>query len=122
MRALGLCGTDLHLYGGRGTTYPHVVGHDGAGSVHAVGDGVAGLTIGQRVTIDPVTHCGQCANCRRGAVRRCCGAGSRRAARLRSRTGGAARALSRCRGLRVSGVCQGVVEPVVGSRSRRSGQ
>ncbi|MBW8739135.1 MAG: alcohol dehydrogenase catalytic domain-containing protein [Streptomyces turgidiscabies] len=71
MRALGLCGTDLHLFGGRGSTYPHVVGHDGAAVVVEVGAGVTGLETGQRVTIDPVIHCGRCANCRRGAVQLC---------------------------------------------------
>ncbi|MGY4098789.1 zinc-dependent alcohol dehydrogenase [Nocardia sp. R16R-3T] len=71
MRALGLCGTDLHMYGGRGDTYPHVVGHDGAAVVHALGDGVHDITVGQRVTIDPVTRCGACAACRRGAAQLC---------------------------------------------------
>lgn len=71
MRALGLCGTDLHIWGGRGDTYPHVVGHDGAAVVHAVGAGVPNLNVGQRVTIDPVTRCGECAACSRGDVQLC---------------------------------------------------
>ncbi|MGQ4599052.1 alcohol dehydrogenase catalytic domain-containing protein [Nocardia sp. R6R-6] len=71
MRALGLCGTDLHLYGGRGDSYPHVVGHDGAAVVHAVGEGVENVVVGQRVTVDPVTRCGVCADCERGAVQLC---------------------------------------------------
>ncbi|WP_329222842.1 alcohol dehydrogenase catalytic domain-containing protein [Streptomyces sp. NBC_01485] len=71
MRALGLCGTDLHMYGGRAADYPHVVGHDGAAVVAARGDGVTGVAVGQRVTVDPVAHCGKCADCTRGAVQLC---------------------------------------------------
>lgn len=71
MRALGLCGTDLHMYDGRAATYPHVVGHDGAGVVSAVGPSVDNVQVGQRVTIDPVAHCGKCANCIRGLVQLC---------------------------------------------------
>ncbi|MFI5611930.1 zinc-binding dehydrogenase [Amycolatopsis sp. NPDC051903] len=71
MRALGLCGTDLHLYGGRATHYPHVVGHDGAAEVVAVGEGVSGVATGPRVTIDPVAHCGRCAHCAAGRPQLC---------------------------------------------------
>ncbi|SEP63964.1 L-gulonate 5-dehydrogenase [Streptomyces sp. yr375] len=71
MRALGLCGTDLHMYGGRAVEYPHVVGHDGAAVVTARGAGVTGVAVGERVTIDPVAHCGQCAACTRGATQLC---------------------------------------------------
>ena len=69
--ALGLCGTDLHLYAGRGATYPWVVGHDAAGVVHAVGSAVSGFDVGQRVAVDPVLHCGQCAACLSGRVQLC---------------------------------------------------
>lgn len=71
MRALGLCGTDLHLFGGRGDQYPHVVGHDGAAVVIAIGEGVADTLIGARVTIDPLTRCGECPACRRGVIQLC---------------------------------------------------
>jgi threonine dehydrogenase-like Zn-dependent dehydrogenase len=71
MRALGLCGTDLHMFGGRGDKYPHVVGHDGAAVVIAIGEGVAETLRGARVTIDPLTRCGECPACRRGVVQLC---------------------------------------------------
>ncbi|MEW2506524.1 alcohol dehydrogenase catalytic domain-containing protein [Amycolatopsis sp. NPDC047767] len=71
MRALGLCGTDLHMYSGRAARYPHIVGHDGAAEVAAVGDGVTRVSVGQRVTIDPVAHCGQCEHCVAGRTQLC---------------------------------------------------
>lgn len=71
MFALGICGTDVHLYRGRGNVYPHVVGHDGAGVIRSVGTNVRGLAPGQRVTIDPITHCGECGACRAGDVQLC---------------------------------------------------
>ena len=71
MRALGMCGTDLHMFGGRGGVYPHVVGHDGAAVVHAVGAGVDEGLLGQRVTIDPLTRCGECAACVSGEYQLC---------------------------------------------------
>ena len=71
MTALGLCGTDLHIYGGRGSAYPWVVGHDGVGIVEATGSGVAGLRQGQRVAVDPVLRCGHCSACSAGKVQLC---------------------------------------------------
>ena len=71
MIALGLCGTDLHIYSGRGTTYPWVTGHDGAGIIHSVGPGVLGLKEGQRVAVDPVVRCGECSMCMGGQVQLC---------------------------------------------------
>ncbi|MGQ4619413.1 alcohol dehydrogenase catalytic domain-containing protein [Nocardia sp. R7R-8] len=71
VRALGLCGTDLHIFGGRGDTYPWIVGHDATGVVHALGSGVDNLELGQRVVVDPVLHCGDCAACQSGATQLC---------------------------------------------------
>src|SRR5882757_3210547 len=71
MAALGICGTDLHMYAGRGGVFPHVVGHDGVGVVCAVGDGVPDGLLDQRVAIDPIVRCGSCAACRRAAVQLC---------------------------------------------------
>lgn len=71
MRALGLCGTDLHIFAGRGDTYPHVVGHDGAGVVVEVGEGVDRALLGQRITVDPMSRCGSCSACVRGTYELC---------------------------------------------------
>ncbi|MPZ28257.1 MAG: alcohol dehydrogenase catalytic domain-containing protein [Micromonosporaceae bacterium] len=76
IRAVGICGGDLHYFEGRGrVTNPNralVVGHEGAGVVDAVGPGVADLRPGDRVVIDPqVGWCGHCDHCLRGARHLC---------------------------------------------------
>jgi NADPH:quinone reductase-like Zn-dependent oxidoreductase len=50
---------------------PHVLGSDGSGTVDAVGDGVAGLTAGQRVLLNPGMWDGTCDACRRGQESQC---------------------------------------------------
>jgi len=66
-RAAGICGTDLHILDGQfpPAPYPLVPGHEFAGEVVALGDGVDGVTVGQRVTVDPSLFCGHCVYCRR---------------------------------------------------------
>lgn len=71
MTALGICGTDVHMYTGRGGVFPHVVGHDGVGVVSAIGDGVPDVLFNRRVAIDPIVRCGSCAACRLGKVQLC---------------------------------------------------
>ena len=63
----GLCGSDYSLYHGKfGVPLPVVPGHEGMGTVQAVGPGVSGLTVGQRVVIQPNFACWDCDLCRRG--------------------------------------------------------
>ena len=67
----GICGSDLHLYRGQypyGTREPHQRGHELAGEVVALGDGVTGLALGQRVGIEAkhLLGCGTCRYCCRG--------------------------------------------------------
>src|SRR5207245_7539581 len=50
---------------------PIVVGHEAAGSITAVGEGVAGFTKGDRVTFDSTIYCGACSHCYRGEVNLC---------------------------------------------------
>lgn len=66
-RAVGICGTDLHILDGEfpPAHYPLVPGHEFAGEVVAVGAEVTDLTVGQRVAVDPSLFCGHCAYCRR---------------------------------------------------------
>ncbi len=61
----GLCGTDLHIYAGEiNYAYPIIPGHEVVGTIVELGDGVAGLELGMRVTFDPNVPCGQCHFCR----------------------------------------------------------
>ena len=67
MEAAGLCGSDLHvLHGHFPSAVPAVCGHEGAGIVEAVGDGVEGMRVGDRVIHMFVGPCGRCDACLRG--------------------------------------------------------
>jgi L-gulonate 5-dehydrogenase len=65
VRAAGICGSDMHIYHGTNplAKYPRVIGHEFAGEVAAVGEGVAGFSVGDHVAVDPVTSCGRCYPC-----------------------------------------------------------
>jgi threonine dehydrogenase-like Zn-dependent dehydrogenase len=72
----GVCGSDLHLYRGQnpyGAREPHQRGHELAGEVVALGAGVTGLSIGQRVGIEAehLLGCGTCRYCLRGERHLC---------------------------------------------------
>ena len=68
----GVCGTDLHLWKGRDDLLlPHVLGHDFCAAVDALGDGVDGVPIGQRITANPSNYCGRCTACWRGLSNLC---------------------------------------------------
>jgi S-(hydroxymethyl)glutathione dehydrogenase/alcohol dehydrogenase len=72
MAAVGICGTDLHMIKGdwqRPT--PMVLGHEGAGVVEAVGEGVDGIQAGDEVVLSWAPSCGECADCRRGRPAAC---------------------------------------------------
>jgi aryl-alcohol dehydrogenase len=63
--ASGMCQTDLHGRDGYyDTPYPAVYGHEGAGVVQAVGNGVTAFAPGDLVVIS-FPWCGVCPNCRR---------------------------------------------------------
>jgi L-iditol 2-dehydrogenase len=71
--ACGICGSDVHGYdGASGRRIPPIVmGHEAAGIVAAVGEGVGGQSEGARVTFDSTIYCGKCPNCLRGEVNLC---------------------------------------------------
>lgn len=66
----GVCATDLHAIAGEmepaGLTLPVVLGHENAGWVHAVGDGVTAANVGDAVLVYTAYSCGLCVACRRG--------------------------------------------------------
>jgi L-iditol 2-dehydrogenase len=69
--AVGVCGSDLHSYseGAVGDTpavYPMVLGHEPAGTVVRVGDGVIGWSVGDRAALEPALYCYHCEYCRSG--------------------------------------------------------
>ena len=70
---IGVCGSDIHVYHGEHpfTSYPVTQGHEVSGQIVTLGDGVEGLTIGQKVTIQPQVVCGQCHPCRHGKYNLC---------------------------------------------------
>jgi threonine dehydrogenase-like Zn-dependent dehydrogenase len=78
VRAAGVCGSDLHGYrdpgrGWPGIGRPYMTGHELAGEVAALGPGVEGLEVGQRVGVEPrhLVGCGHCRWCRRGDYQIC---------------------------------------------------
>ena len=72
--ACGIGATDLHVVAGRlphGRVLPQTLGHEAAGVVAAVGDGVDGWLPGDRVAIHPARTCGTCGYCRAGRENLC---------------------------------------------------
>ncbi|WP_030754880.1 Zn-dependent alcohol dehydrogenase [Streptomyces griseus] len=72
VRATGLCHSDVSAMSGvLPQPAPFVPGHEGAGEILDVGDGVTGLTPGQRVLLCWLPPCGSCAACGRGQTQLC---------------------------------------------------
>lgn len=70
--ATGLCRSDWHAWAGHDTiAFPHIPGHELAGEVVALGEGVARWSVGDRVTVPFVCGCGRCAWCRQGDAQVC---------------------------------------------------
>jgi S-(hydroxymethyl)mycothiol dehydrogenase len=67
VQACGVCHTDLHYReGGIGEDFPYLLGHEAAGVVEAVGDGVTSVAPGDFVILNWRAVCGECRACRRG--------------------------------------------------------
>jgi len=65
----GICGTDLHIYHGvmdQRVAASQVMGHEVSGVVSALGEGVAGIEVGQMVTVMPLDPCNACPACEAG--------------------------------------------------------
>ncbi|MCM3267598.1 2,3-butanediol dehydrogenase [Paenibacillus elgii] len=79
----GICGTDLHEYLAgpifipdqphslTNERAPVILGHEFAGEVVAVGQGVSKVEVGDRVTVEPILACGTCLPCRQGLYNVC---------------------------------------------------
>jgi L-idonate 5-dehydrogenase len=76
IEAGGICGSDLHYYnhGGFGTVRvrePMILGHEVAGTIKALGQGVSHLAVGDRVAVSPSRPCNECEYCLRGEQNQC---------------------------------------------------
>ncbi|WP_160003923.1 L-idonate 5-dehydrogenase [Rhizobium sp. 18055] len=76
IEAGGICGSDLHYYnhGGFGTVRvrePMILGHEVAGTIKALGQGVSHLAVGDRVAVSPSRPCNECEYCLLGEQNHC---------------------------------------------------
>lgn len=76
LRAVGICGSDVHHYvdgriGNAVDEFPVVLGHEPAGEIVALGEGVSHLAVGDRVALEPALACGLCPTCREGRQNSC---------------------------------------------------
>ncbi|MFQ5796465.1 MAG: scyllo-inosose 3-dehydrogenase [Candidatus Bipolaricaulia bacterium] len=80
VRAVGICGSDVHFYetDDEGymfypglTKFPVTIGHEFAGEVVEVGDEATDFAVGDRVTVEEMVWCGTCRPCRDGFPNHC---------------------------------------------------
>lgn len=89
LAAAGVCHSDLSLSNGTlRQPVPAVLGHEGAGTVVSVGDGVTGLAPGDRVVLNWAPSCGACHYCALGEPWLCANAGAAAAAPYAKRAAG----------------------------------
>jgi len=76
LSAVGICGSDLHYFrtgriGNAVLDQPWIMGHECAAVVAEIGSAVSGLSVGDRVAVDPLIACGRCDQCRSGRKHTC---------------------------------------------------
>src|SRR3712207_7564926 len=72
VQACGVCHTDLHYReGGINDEFPFLLGHEAAGVVAAVGEGVTNVAVGDYVVLNWRAVCGQCRACAKGQLQYC---------------------------------------------------
>ena len=77
VKRVGICGTDLHAFGGDQNffSYPRIMGHELAVEVLEIGDtdGALDYAVGDQCCVIPYLNCGECIACRRGKSNCCTG-------------------------------------------------
>jgi 2-desacetyl-2-hydroxyethyl bacteriochlorophyllide A dehydrogenase len=73
VRALGICGSDIGAFKGTNplVSYPRIIGHEIGGEVVEIGVNSKGITVGDKVIIEPYIPCNQCYPCSLGRTN-CC--------------------------------------------------
>ena len=73
VRRVGVCGTDIHAFGGKQPffSYPRILGHELGVEVVSVGPGVTRVRPGDRCSVEPYMNCERCVACR-GGKPNCC--------------------------------------------------
>jgi len=73
VKASTVCGTDQKIFAGQfpGTKFPHIPGHEFAGEVVELGEGVDEVRPGDRVGVEVHVGCGRCARCLEGLYQLC---------------------------------------------------
>ena len=69
-----ICGSDIHVFKGEfgaRTPVPFIPGHEFAGIIEQVGEGVDAFSIGEQVAVDPIMWCGRCSACQHGHFPAC---------------------------------------------------
>jgi threonine dehydrogenase-like Zn-dependent dehydrogenase len=69
-----ICGSDMHIFRGEfhpRTKVPFIPGHEFAGTVYETGQNVTQYRRGDRVAVDPIIWCGECAACKLGHYPAC---------------------------------------------------
>ena len=79
VKSTTVCGTDQKIFAGQfpGAPFPHIPGHEFAGEVVSVGDGVDEVRPGDRVGVEVHVGCGRCARCLEGLYQLCLNYGRR---------------------------------------------
>ncbi|MCY3880069.1 MAG: zinc-binding dehydrogenase [Rhodobacteraceae bacterium] len=72
IEACAICHSDIHYIDGAWKgVLPAVYGHEAAGRIVRIGEGVGDRRVGERVLVTLLRHCGECVNCGRGLTARC---------------------------------------------------
>ena len=76
VKAIAICGTDPHLIAGEypgfwPPGYPFIAGHEWSGEIVAVGTGVVGFKVGDRICVESAKGCGVCDRCLEGRYNIC---------------------------------------------------